>query len=238
MSIKNQNRLPIFALLIIGVTVISLVGLNFLVNKIAMIKAPQLAMKPAAPPPPQHQGLDDALPNPKHPKILPRVQLKNQVPPLEKNGGLKRVRNSNEQAPETERRPAERKNSSTQERPSSPPPDRNPYGYPPPLPEGLDPAERALIEQELQRRRDMMRDYPSGPPPGYYPEPDSPEDSYDPNYEDDYYDPDYEGRSEDKAKTNTKTSEYEDRDYQDYPSDEYIEEYLRKDDPEPSQKEP
>lgn len=109
---------------------------------------------------------------------------------------------------------------------------------PPPFPDGrnLDPAEREMMEKELERRREMFFDSPNGPPPGYYPPPgyDRPDYDYGGGQEDSYdydYDPDIEGKREDPEQETRKTTEVLENphtDSEDGPDivDEYIYEYF------------
>lgn len=85
MSIKNQSRLPIFALVIIGATVFSLVGLNYLVDKIAKTSPPQMASRRPPPNMKNMNGRDDAVMPSAQPENAP-AELNNGMPGLNLKG--------------------------------------------------------------------------------------------------------------------------------------------------------
>lgn len=161
MSIKNQSRLPIFASLIIGVTVCALFGLNFLVDKISTTTPPRMALQTPAqarPGQPSLPGLDDALPpgGVKDPSGSddsgPKDFTKGGGAKARPNGGgapstpgpIRRVNGGKGDARMEQRGPM----------PQGPPPGYPPQGFPPGYP--------------------GPRGYPQGPPGGgggYYPPP-------------------------------------------------------------------
>lgn len=211
MSIKNQNRLPIFALMIVSATVLSLVGLNYLVEGIANKKTPQMAEAKVPHKPNPMGAKDDALDAPvaapkgmAEPGMMAPPGMKG-LPPFDKNrmmppmphpgqengqGAMRRMHNNGKGPfdPRIERTP-----------PPMPPPqqERNdkagsaPQGsreraqQPPPPPQGgnyYQPSQDEIMRMEEMERRRMM-DYPPPPPPGYY---DRDGGGYDDPY--DYYD--------------------------------------------------
>lgn len=231
MSIKNQSRLPIFALMIIGGTVLSLVGLNYLVENISKKKPAQMAQKQPPSPPRNLNGKDDEVapplgapelmnPQDKGPE-LPRgarqyPDMNRMMPPpgmgnMGNNGnGVMRHMQKGNRDPNIERTapPIERgdKNNGNNG-PGKMPPPRDQMGYPPPPGNNFRPSEEDIMRMEMERRR-MMESFPPGPPPGYY----NRDDRYDGPYDgppDDYYDdydPGYEGKLDDKSKEDIRTS--------------------------------
>lgn len=224
MSIKNQSRLAVFASLIIGVTVAALFGMNFLIDRISKTKPPSMAVvmpppallnRPSADdslntPPPAHSGDDMAAPE--------GMDNKQGLP----GGSMRRVNNGKSDAPMEKRStaaPTGARGMAPNGMPAGMPPSGPPQGMPPggmgngyypPPPPNMDPQQRELMEQEMERRRQMFQNGPPegyGPPPGYYPPP-MPEymgDPYDgapgPYYNgpEDYYDYDYESKNEYKS---------------------------------------
>lgn len=210
MSIKNQRPLFLFAAVIIGVTAASLIGLNLIVDHIAKLSPPTIAMAEPPPGPPKGMmGIDDAVdkkppspmdfPPPMPGGFDPRPRPK--MPDMggqPNNDAMRRVRNGKD-SPDIRRtqpaQPAQKDDAQNVQRGAPP-------GYPPmpPMPP-MDPKERERFEREMQQY---------GPPPGYYPPPGyfppgsgygGPEDFYPPpndefdngyDYEENYYgDPDY-----------------------------------------------
>lgn len=224
MSIKNQNRLPIFALIIIGVTALSLVGLNYLVEAISKTKTSQMAQSQApSRKVPNLNGLDDgrqgaddaARKAPSLPGALKKIPDFNQgaqpgmrgPPP---DGMMRRMRGgagiNNGMAP------IERTNgrNSGQKFPLELK-ERTP---PPALPQ-IPASERPgrAPEPQFDQNQGPPQGWPPPPPPGYYPPPDYYDEG--PYYEDEYYDPDengYEGKLEETEAGMVKTTEVMDSD--------------------------
>lgn len=236
MSIKNQSRLPIFASLIIGVTIALLFALNLVVDKISKIKPPSMAQN--MPPPPGMKPVVQAHPNaPAQPDDEYKSQRAPKIQPGQGAPGSDGVM----------RRAPSGKNGA--DMPKSPPPPqptggaKPPTGAPPqpqgqpgmPYPPGamqMSPEERDAMEREMERRRQMMQEYQDygpqyyPPPPDFYPNP------YDSGYYDDYedndYDPGYRGKLEEKNSI-VRLSEEEEEDEEFDPDDYRADDYLRDD---------
>lgn len=237
----RPSRLGAFALAIMGITVASLVSLNFLVDKISQTKNPTLALSPKFKPPKNLGGTDDAVLEPEalngrtQPKKMgKRVGngLKNgrrglTQPPMEDpdqkalpNSAIRARRGKNG----VPRAPIERSSRPQAEEAESSPP------YPIPNNLNLKPSERELIEQEMERRRRFLESQ-DGPPPEYLYPPPGFDDHYENEPYEDYngdYDPDYEGKIE--KKTDQKLSDFdeenlaqEDDDIESY-EDDYVKE--------------
>jgi hypothetical protein len=239
MSIKHQNRLTIFASLIIGVSALAFVGLNFIVDKISKINTSHVAQQEARGPrlqDSQKHGSDDALkpednnPDPNQMPNAPGMPSSapdRQVAPS--NNPTRRVNNTKNSADfEQKTAPAPSQRPTTmpmQQQPDmrhAPPP-----GYPDPS--RMTPEQREAFEIEMYRRQQLMQEY-DYPPPEYYQGPGP----YDRGYEDDYYDydPGYRGQKTDAKSSAIKLSDsapnydYDEEDDDEYDPDDYLEEDL------------
>lgn len=230
MSIKNQSRLFIFALMIIGGTVFSLVGLNYLVDGISKKKPVEMAHQQPPSPPRNMNGKDDELAPPEVPEPLNPQNNGPEMPPGRRqfpdmnrmmppqgmgnmgNNGQGVMRRMPKGNHDIERTPppmdrGDRNNGNGNGAPGKMPQrdPREPMGYPPPG--NFRPSDEEIRQMEMERRR-MMESYPPGPPPDYY----NRDDRYDGPYDgppDDYYDdydPGYEGKLEDHGKEDIRTS--------------------------------
>ncbi len=243
MSIKNQSRLPIFALIIIGATVFSLVGLNYLVEKIAKTRPPEMAQSKPPPALRNMNGQDDAVA-----PLVPPGKLggdlrppapngfdlkKGMMPPPgmkgpEGNGGgvMRRMRKgANGEAGGDRAYPNGNNgggagNGGQNGGPNgkAPPRDlkeRPNQPPPPPVPDqNYRPSDQELYEIEMERRRMM------GPPPGYAP-PEYYQDGPPPYGEEDYEyfdDYDYDSKLEDPNQEDIKTTASDTNEYQDEPN--------------------
>ncbi|MCA9509034.1 MAG: hypothetical protein KC505_11485 [Myxococcales bacterium] len=238
MSMKNQSRLSIFALMIIGATVLSLFGLNYLVEAIAEKKTPVAAHRPPFPQGNKFNGRDDSLneddsstqdsipsnnfgrmnlgkrPYPNYNKKMPPGFPPNMnQPPMHgmPNHVQRGNHSANIQRSSPPSHPVQEPNNHYGTAPNHFQP--NNAGQPP-FPtnnNNFRPSEEDIRRMEMERRR-MMESFP--PPPGYY----NPDDRYDDSYDgppDDYYDdyaPDYEGKIEKKNKDEVKLSQASDED--------------------------
>jgi hypothetical protein len=238
MSIKNQKTLFISAFAIIALTVVGLIVINYVVEKISQITPNSFVQIPSRQPANMH-STDDAINNKKAPFDMPYNDgpsgLHNQPPP-----GFFRADGREKPPPDVMRRMRHGKDTPDIKRMNPHPPkvDRadsdqratprypsdipNPRSMPPTIPNGTrpNPADRESIEQEMQRRRELFYGPPDGPPPGYYPpsgfdDLNGPEDDYD-------YDADIEGRRKDidtQNPTTTKLTSASDLDVEDYEDD-------------------
>lgn len=211
MSIKNPSRFAIFASVIIGVTVLSLVGLYFIVDKISKSTPPSMTVRMPKPGPPS--GLDDSLNREKQKSYSQQGTSDTFEAPTDFPASYR------ESTPDS---PKRRRSSggmgqglNTPSHPMGgqyppgmpmgmPPNMQNGYYPPPSFPGNMSPQDQALFEQEMERRRQMMMDQA---PQGYpYPGPqEMMDDSYGPPYyeppyygppEDYYYDPDYQSKND------------------------------------------
>ncbi len=246
MNIKNQSRLPIFALVIIGTTVLSLVGLNYLVEAISKTKAPQMAQSQIPPRRmPNLNGRDDGANSPDDaakaaplrpmPKKMPDFNQGMPPPgmrgdPREMNGVMRNLRRpgmngGNEAMPPIERTNGKNGNQKF-------PPELKERTPPPALPQ-IPPSERAgRPEYPTFDPNQAPQGWPPAPPPGYYPPPSDyyPEGPY---YDEDYLDiPEdegypgydgYDGKLEDNNKEEIKTTEVIDVDDEELNEDLYLE---------------
>jgi hypothetical protein len=225
MSIKNQSRLTIFAALIVGVTVVSLGGLNFIVDKISKITPPQVAKQE----PPLGArlgggvnagpgvGRDEDARMPGETTMAPRPY------PTMPGGGLsgpaRKINGGKNDADFEKKAPAALPPRGQMQHQGGlpgalpqhvppggiPPGGMPPGGMPPggmpyfPDPSKMAPEEREAFEREMMRRQQMMQ-----PPPDYYP-PQHFQGPYDNGgyFEDDYepydYDPGYRGKLDNQA---------------------------------------
>ncbi len=187
MGLKSSSQLPIFASVIITTTVLSLFGINFLVNNISN-KAQAKEVKKTAPIN-NLKALDDRL---KDPKINHKLGTDNI---LENNPALNKKMPPNFAAPMPAVDPK-----NMQRPPFFPPQQGGGMGnYPPSMP----PAERKQIEEEMQRRQQQNYQAPSNtiPAPNYQP-------PSNPYYPQDYPPPPYYYEEDE---------DYVEEDYEDYP---------------------
>lgn len=215
MSIKTQRTLFISALAVIALTVVELIGLNYIVEKISRLNPPSVAM--AEPPkssddmvvsdqaanPFNKPGLGMPLHEPNHgPNNQPHpsgVRPDKKPFPTVQDGtnGLRHGKDAaGFRRNGTPAKPSRDDAGNNDKRPSANAPAmKDRPMMPPPMPDGrqLDPAEREQFEQEMERRREMFygSDPRNGPPPGFFPPGPppgfSPDDYY--NGPDDGYDP-------------------------------------------------
>lgn len=246
MNFKNQKTLIIGASVIIGLTAASLFALNIVVEKISKIEPPYVALGGAGMPP-RALGIDDALkgapPGQTPPNgaglgmddQVPGKLRPSKMPPQAPNGALRRVRNGKD-APDIRRMPPPSMNgqggNDSQNRMPPSPPSMPSYPPQPPYNGSMDDQQRQMMEEEMQRRKDMYYDQA---PQDYYP---PPYDYYDNGYDGEGYDYDYEGyydNIESKASPpsiDKKTAEVdEDADYpeEDLPEegeDDYLQEVM------------
>lgn len=233
MSIKSQNRLPIFALVIVGLTVLSLFGINYAVETISQTKPASIAYQAPIKQPPSNFVIDDSVERrnkPKPTKIersnkkLEKPTKRTRRPNIRRGNGQDSVKRKlgNGPSPQNIERPKRRRkenqnNRQPERRIIYPPQVRDRYF--PPIPEGLDldENEREMIEEEMRRRQREGERYPDNFPPPGFPPPGYPPPGYDPNEENEngefyYQDPDeFEDEARNEYDRESGDSEYDEQ---------------------------
>lgn len=188
MGLKSSFQLPVFASVIITVTVLSLFGINFLVNAISNKSSAKEVKKTG--PINNLKALDDRL---KEPKINPKLETDNI---LENNPAFNKKVQPNFGGPMPSIDPK-----NMQRPPFFPPQQESGMGN---YPASMHPTERKQIEEEMQRRQQQNYQAPSNnmPAPSYQP-------PGNPYYPQDYYPPPPYYYEEDE--------DYMEEDYEEYP---------------------
>lgn len=188
MSIKNQTKLTIYALIILGVTVLSITVLNYLIAQIAKIPSKSIAMnKPENIEKPSQDDVYDAevekneqaknLEEPRA-KIKPTIQEKPEK--IKYPNEMPRSLKKKDEALDDSLKKGNKNSPNLRQPPFSPPRDQR---YPPQYPPGFSEKDKRLFEEEIERQREMMRNFPEDQyPEDYYPDPNS--EDYDYPYED------------------------------------------------------
>jgi hypothetical protein len=220
MSIKYQNRLPIFAFLIVFATVAGLIGLHFMVDSIA--KSPEATVAVKREEAPKNRSLgstDDSVKGsgaamPEMPLGQAKVPPKDPRPNLARppaNGVYRQV-NARNNGPNVvspiPQAPSPRNNADI--KPKAAQAVGRDDSFPPRLPDNLSPAQQEQLQREFERHREMMEKYGPPGPDDFYP---GDGDQYD--YPDDpYYDGgyDYQGKNDAKIDKKAKTTDNSDED--------------------------